>query len=60
MTALLGRLLNRLGHRLVRWGYALEMRAYFRGVRRFKITFTDAKGNEVPYSPGPSDGGGGK
>lgn len=60
MTALLGRLLNRIGHQLVRWGYALEMRAYLRGVRRFKVTFTDAKGNEVPYSSGPSDGGGGK
>lgn len=26
----LGRLLNRIGHRLVRWGYALEMRAWRR------------------------------
>lgn len=60
MTALLGRLLNRLGHRLVRWGYALEMRAWRRQSFRYKVTFVDAKGNEVPYSPGPSDGGGDK
>lgn len=32
-SALLGRLLSRLGHLLIRWGYRLEMRAYFRAVR---------------------------
>lgn len=46
MTSLLGRLLNRLGHRLVRWGYALEMRAYFRAVK-IKANESLCKGDSV-------------
>jgi len=55
-TSTLGRLLSRLGHLLLRWGYGMEMRAYFRGVR---ITAKESlrKGDLVTVDGRKADGG---
>lgn len=43
-----GNRLNRLGHRLTAWGWALEVRANKGRPFQYKVTYVDAKGEDAP------------